>query len=171
MIDEVFRADQALFFGAEVDEEQRPAQGGLALAEDSRQLDHRGRAGGVVIGAGVDLVRIGRAAAEAAVAEMVVVGADDDVLVGVPAVAGKAGDDVLEVIGDAIEGDIAFDADFAEGEGARGELLVDLGLEGACRSRAPARERSWLAMRCLIWMTGIGERSDTPRDMGTMGEL
>ena len=52
-------------------------------------------AGGVVVGAVVDLGGVGLEAARAAVAEVVVVGADDDVLAGQLALAGQHADDVL----------------------------------------------------------------------------
>ena len=67
------RADQAELFGAEQRDDERAARA-ASRRERARQTEDHGRAGGVVVRAGVD------DAIDAT--EMIVVGADDDGLVG-----------------------------------------------------------------------------------------
>ena len=81
MGDPVLRAQQPFLLGVPGDEQDRPL--GRAGKERERlgQFQHRRRSAGVVVGAGMDVSVRAEARAPAAVADVVVMGADDDHLV------------------------------------------------------------------------------------------
>src|SRR4029077_15819058 len=78
----VGRAKQSALFAAEGDEYQPPALP-AGLGKAARQFHERGRARAVIVGAVVNgALGVPRQAAEAAVAQVIVVGADDDRFLG-----------------------------------------------------------------------------------------
>ena len=94
---EIHAAEQAALFAGESDEDDRAILSGPMGESSCGEFQHRDGARAVVIGAVVDLVRVGREASDLAAAEMIVVGADDDELIFMRAFAGEIGDDVVKV--------------------------------------------------------------------------
>ena len=94
----VARAQQSRFLGAERHEHE-VALGGRSGGEVARQLDQHRHAAGVVVGAGMDLADVRLPGVGPAASEVVVMGGDQDGLVGVRRVgAGQVADDVVYLV-------------------------------------------------------------------------
>src|SRR5215813_14790273 len=79
IVDVSLRPDQPGFFGAEGDEDKAAAKLAALAAEDAREFEQAGSPRSVVVRAVMNVRRIRREAALAAMSEMVVMGPDDDV--------------------------------------------------------------------------------------------
>src|SRR4029079_8720124 len=81
MIHVIVRTEQSFFFTAESDEDDGALQLWFLCAEDTSELDHAGSSGGVVIRAVMYFAGTRRETTFTPTTEMIVVSADDDVLV------------------------------------------------------------------------------------------
>ena len=87
------RAEQAELFPRKIRKENAALELPFSRSEQPREFQHAGGAGSVVVGAGMNLSDLRRRKRiDISVAQMIVVRADDDVLVGFP---GKIGEHII----------------------------------------------------------------------------
>ena len=96
MLDEIFGPDQSLFLGSEADEENRPRRR-RAVRQARRQFQYAGGPRSVVVRAVIDAARRTEHVAQHPQAQVIVMSADHDKLIGVRPGARKNGGDVLQV--------------------------------------------------------------------------
>ena len=140
------RAEQAEFFAGEGHEENSAGKLALVRREQAREFEHAGGAGGIVVGAGMNLPDLrGRERIGIAVAEMIVVRADDDVFVGF---AGEIGEDIVD--GGVERIDVHVDAQVQRvGKGEGCGLGAGVDLASARRRAICPRRRTNLARLCF----------------------
>ena len=125
MVGVVCRAEQALLFAGEVEEQDAALLVGL-FGEVAGQFHDAGGAAGVIVGAGVYGAGLaGRERVLSAQPQVIVVRADDDVFIGL---AGQEGSHVVHGLDGALDVEIGVHADgIGEGEGLGLEVLIDRG--------------------------------------------